>query len=359
VQEKRRYKRFKVEVKGIKGEMMLAKDVEIIDISVGGILLKSDKRLNPGNEHVIKLKHKDKVVSVRSRVVWSLLSGSHKNLLGELSLIYTAGMQFINVPNEIINEIAHFIEEYKEEEDKTLSIYISSEHRLYVRYHIATSEKATLDFNESCKVKQISLSGMLIEGEHAQEIEDRLQMQIFLSEDKPINLLGRVASCLLISDEGPNHFDIGIEFLEMSTQDEVILKAFVNSLHGKNKVLSSLQKNMGDKKQDKRQDKRFIKRCETEFTVDGITHRGITSNLSLNGLFISTNRSFPPDTRLDIVIHLPNGSTSKLKGRVRRALKTPTGEVIGAPVKSFKNGMGVEIIENDDNYLEVIKLSLA
>jgi hypothetical protein len=110
---------------------------------------------------------------------------------------------------------------------------------------------------------------------------------------------------------------------------------------------------------EKRQDKRFIRRCETEFTVDGITHRGISSNLSSNGLFISANRPFPPDTMLDIVIHLPNGSTSKLKGRVRRALKTPTGRVIGTPVKSLKNGMGVEIIGKDTNYLKFIKSSLA
>lgn len=108
---------------------------------------------------------------------------------------------------------------------------------------------------------------------------------------------------------------------------------------------------------EKRQDKRFIRRCETEFAVDGITHRGISSNLSLNGLFISTNRPFPPDTILDILIHLPNGSTSKLKGRVRRALKNLPGKVMGIPAKSLKNGMGVEIIENDDNYFEVIKSS--
>ncbi len=106
---------------------------------------------------------------------------------------------------------------------------------------------------------------------------------------------------------------------------------------------------------EKRQNKRFIKRCETEFTVDGITHRGISSNFSINGLFISTKRSFPSDTLLDIVIHLPNGSTSKLKGRVRRALKTFAGNVLETPVKSFKNGMGVEIIEKDANYLELMR----
>lgn len=240
MQDRRLHKRFKVVARGIKGEMMFAKDMKIIDISVGGILLKADKRLNPGSEHILKLKHKDKIISVKSAVVWSLLSELQKNPRGDLIPMYTAGMQFTRVSKETINEIAHFIEEYKKGEDKKVDIYKSNGSRLYIRFHMVTPEKATLDFHESCKIKQLSLSGMLIESEHAQEIEDRLQMQVFLSEDKPIKLLGRVASCLLISDKDPKHFDIGIEFLEMSKQDEEILKAFINSLYGKNKDLSSL-----------------------------------------------------------------------------------------------------------------------
>lgn len=239
MQDRRRHKRFKVVARGIKVEMMFAKDMEIIDISVAGILLKADKRLNPGSEHILKLKHKDKVISVKSSVVWSFLSEIQKDQSGEPIPMYTAGMQFKKVSKETMNEIAHFIEEHKEEEKK-VDIYESSGSRLHIRFHMVTPEKATLDFNESCKVKQLSLSGMLIETEHAQEIEDRLQMQIFLSKDKPVKPLGRVASCLLINDEGLKHFDIGIEFLEMSKQDEEILKAFINSLQDKNKGLPPL-----------------------------------------------------------------------------------------------------------------------
>jgi Tfp pilus assembly protein PilZ len=232
-EDKELYKRLKVELKGIKGEMAFAKDVEIIDISVGGISLKSSKKLSLGSEHMIELKHKDKVIFVKSRVVWSFLTGRLKDLTGALIPIYTVGMQFIDVPNEIINEIAHFIEEHKEEEDKIRHIYVGSEQRHYVRYNITASAKAKLAFSESCEVKVLSIGGMLIESEHAQEIGNRLQMQLFLSEDEFINLLGRVSSCRLISDRDPEHFDIGVEFLEMSEQDEDVLKAFVNSLHKK------------------------------------------------------------------------------------------------------------------------------
>ena len=54
-----------------------------------------------------------------------------------------------------------------------------------------------------------------------------------------------------------------------------------------------------------------------------------------------------PDTLIDIVIHLPGASDVKLKGTVRRAVKTP--------VISIKNGMGIEILENDPRYINFVR----
>jgi len=51
-----------------------------------------------------------------------------------------------------------------------------------------------------------------------------------------------------------------------------------------------------------------------------------------------------PDTLIDIVIHLPGASDVRLKGRVRRTFSNPV-----------KNGMGIEIIENDPRYINFIK----
>jgi hypothetical protein len=107
---------------------------------------------------------------------------------------------------------------------------------------------------------------------------------------------------------------------------------------------------------DKRQHKRFIKRCNVEFVANDITYRGISSNFSLKGFFIRTNYPSTPDTILHIVIHLPDGSISKVTGKVIWALKTSIGSVIGTPIKTLKNGMGIEIIEKDTNYLHLIKL---
>jgi hypothetical protein len=92
---------------------------------------------------------------------------------------------------------------------------------------------------------------------------------------------------------------------------------------------------------------RFIRRLETEFSADNKTYRGISSDLSVSGLFIRTQHPFVPDTLLDIIIHLPDSVEVKLKGRVRRSIKTP--------VVSVKNGMGIEILENDSRYVNFVK----
>jgi hypothetical protein len=97
----------------------------------------------------------------------------------------------------------------------------------------------------------------------------------------------------------------------------------------------------------RRGNERFIRRLETEFTSDDKNYRGITSDLSINGLFIRTNHAFTPDTLIDIVIHLPDTADVKLKGRVIRSLKTP--------VVSLKNGMGIEILENNPLYISFVK----
>jgi len=97
----------------------------------------------------------------------------------------------------------------------------------------------------------------------------------------------------------------------------------------------------------RRKHERFVRRLETEFIGDKKNYRAISSDFSQSGLFIRTNHAFVPGTELDIIIHLPNRTDCKLKGVVRRAIKTT--------IVSLKNGMGIEILSRDQNYIEFLK----
>ena len=97
----------------------------------------------------------------------------------------------------------------------------------------------------------------------------------------------------------------------------------------------------------RRRHERFIRRLETEFIGEEKNYRAISSNFSRYGLFIRTNHAFVPGTVLDIVVHLPDGTDCKLKGLVKQAMKTP--------IVSLKNGMGIELLSRDHNYLKFLK----
>ena len=110
MQDKRRYKRFSVDILGINGKMMFANEVEIHDISLGGISLKVDKRLNMGSEYTIKIaKSSDKTISLKGSVVWSKISGTRKGSTGEIIPIYSAGMKFVTMPADKIKELTAFL----------------------------------------------------------------------------------------------------------------------------------------------------------------------------------------------------------------------------------------------------------
>jgi hypothetical protein len=107
--------------------------------------------------------------------------------------------------------------------------------------------------------------------------------------------------------------------------------------------------------EDKRQQKRFAKRCKVKFSANNRTYRGISGNFSLNGLFVKTDRPFVRDTSLDIVVCLPDGSTSQLRGKVVRASKISHANAVRIPLRKSENGIGVTIVERDVHYLHLIR----
>jgi c-di-GMP-binding flagellar brake protein YcgR len=227
MQDKRRYKRFSVDILGINGKMMFANDVEIHDISVGGISLRVDRRLNIGNEYTLKIgDSKNKTISLKGSVVWSKISGTKKGLKDEIIPIYSAGMKFVTMSAERIKELTTFLE--GQENFSREKLHSPSGLRCSMRFLVSPPlKKAVLDVRESYAVKKLSLGGMLIESESPLEINDRVPMEILLPGDTPIEFLGRTASCLKVPEGDHSRYDIGIEFVEMTEADKRKLHEFV------------------------------------------------------------------------------------------------------------------------------------
>lgn len=210
-------------VNGVQGNVLYPSDLHIINISIDGATIETKKRLELNREYSFKVKYKDSFLHLKGLVVWSILSQTEKRDSGEIIPIYKAGIRFTNILNEKANTLLKFIEENR------IKTY---EKRLVgIRVKIASSEDVKIVLPCKYEVKNISLSGMLVETESPFEINVTYEMELLVNENR-VNIIGKVSNCVKIVSEDFDKYDIGIEFIEMSDKDKEILKSFLDALEG-------------------------------------------------------------------------------------------------------------------------------
>lgn len=222
ITSEKRYKRFKLDDLEVNGKMVSATEVKVIDISISGISVKANRRLNIGSDYTIKLEG-GMTISLRGNVVCCSLIEFREGPEGEMIPMYSAGMQFINMPNEKITELQYLIESHKIEE-----VHVAGGTRLNIRSNIKDPGNSILICPDNYKVISISLGGMLIECRRDFEIESRISMEMLIHDDDPLTFMGRVASSKVIDKEGQKQHNIGIEFLDLTEKDTRILASFID-----------------------------------------------------------------------------------------------------------------------------------
>ncbi len=208
----------------VKGKMSLSEKVEILDISLGGVALKVDRRLNPGREYMIKLHDKENTLNVMGMIVRSELSGMETRDNGESVSIYAASMQFKDGSTD---RVADFLKSIVPNQKKPAPI--PGERRLAVRSQTPEPQENILCYPANFKVKTVSLSGMLIQTDQALAIESKVPMGLPLNDGTTVNFTGRVVSCQMKEDKGQQtHFDIGSEFIDLTDKDKALLQMFID-----------------------------------------------------------------------------------------------------------------------------------
>lgn len=216
---KRHHPRFIVE--GVQGRMVFASQVEVLNLSLGGVAIKADRRLNIGGEYTLKLELVGESVDIRGVVVWSVVSGMHKDGDSDTVPEYSAGLRFKDIFTERLLRLMAFIDRHK----------VFEEHRVGgLRFRIDAPGKALLDSPEEYRVRLISRSGMLIETQHALELDRVYPMEISPPGTEAIHFEGRVASAVEVGTESPALCEYGIEFVALPSDDDARLQAFIEAL---------------------------------------------------------------------------------------------------------------------------------
>jgi Tfp pilus assembly protein PilZ len=109
IEGKRRYKRLNIKNMNIRGKMAFANYIKIIDISLEGLSIETDKRLHIGKEYILHLECEGKPLSLKGSIAWSKLKQNERNNKGDTVPIYSAGMKLTVSANEM-REFIKFIE---------------------------------------------------------------------------------------------------------------------------------------------------------------------------------------------------------------------------------------------------------
>jgi len=225
MQERRKHKRYSLDLIEINGKMSLTNKVEVLDISLGGVALKADRRLNIGKEYLIKLQEKGKTLEIKGIVVRSELSGMEDIGHGERASIYTAGLVF---KDGFMDKIADFLKPIEQHRKKDSPA--AADRRLNVRFQITTPGEEILSYPLQFKVRSIGLGGMRIRTQQSVEINSTIPMELCLNADGAITFVGRVVSCIMAENVGQTDYNIGVEFTDLTDKDKTLLKTFIDYL---------------------------------------------------------------------------------------------------------------------------------
>jgi Tfp pilus assembly protein PilZ len=106
IKDKRRYKRFNIKNLNIHSKMAFANYIKILDISIGGLLIETDKNWNIGEEYIMHVECEGKQWPLKGYIIWSTLK-EWKNSENSVP-IYRVGMKLTSTLNEI-HELLKFI----------------------------------------------------------------------------------------------------------------------------------------------------------------------------------------------------------------------------------------------------------
>ncbi|MDQ7787231.1 MAG: PilZ domain-containing protein [Thermodesulfovibrionales bacterium] len=212
ISDNRKNKRYVVE--GLQGNLLYTSDLEILNISIDGAAIETTRRLELNREYTFKIQYNNTQLILRGQVVWAVLV-SKKGRTESYLPRYRAGIQFADTLSENQQILRRFIEENR------LRARESGIGGL--RCKISNTEAMTINLPRKYQVRKISMSGMLIETDYPLDINTHFDIELFL-KDTMVSILVKVITCTQRGSLKTSSYDIGMEFITMSENDQDTLR---------------------------------------------------------------------------------------------------------------------------------------
>jgi Tfp pilus assembly protein PilZ len=220
----RKHKRFKLDLLGLSSRVSLVGKVKLIDISLGGVAIKADRKLNIGKECLMMLGYEGKYINVKGIVVRSELSGIEKQADGETSTIYSVGIFFKDESAGTVKDFLDSIENNKKTRVPEQADWLYSD----ILFCITTSNDKVLNLPTQFGVKDISQKGIIIQTDLELKIDSIVLLELSIGTCDPVSFVGKVVSCRMPQGQVLANYDVGVEFLELTDRDSSLLTRFID-----------------------------------------------------------------------------------------------------------------------------------
>jgi len=99
--DKRLYRRLNTKYLHVHGKTAVANYIKIIDMSLDGLSIETDRKLNVGKEYILRVEYEGKIWPIKGYVAWSILKDSRSDEKANTVPVYAAGMKLTIAAHEM------------------------------------------------------------------------------------------------------------------------------------------------------------------------------------------------------------------------------------------------------------------
>ena len=215
---RRQQDRFSTE--NVRGNFSYSVEAEVINLSLGGLAVRTNTQLSIGRKYRFHLGTAADSVQLTGAVRWCRMSGTVKQETGDIVPVYDAGISFDDVLTDKAEELLQFMEK---------NITLDLKRRIAGRFKVEASGPVVLESESEYLVKQISLSGMMIESDVALKPDTQLELVMRLGRRK-LTATGRIIYLAEIALQDETlRYHIGVEFTKMPQEMKQVLEDFIRN----------------------------------------------------------------------------------------------------------------------------------
>jgi hypothetical protein len=215
---KRRHDRFHTD--NVHGKFSYSVRASVLNLSLGGLAVRTDTQLNIGRKYRFQLGNPTDAVGLTGSVRWCRMSGTEKLASGDIVPVYEAGISLDDVLTDKAEELLQFMEH---------NVTLDLKRRVAGRFKIEPSGPVVLSSDSEYLVKQISISGMMIESEVSLKPDTEFELEMRLGRHKfstPARII--YISEVTLEDEGLI-YRMGVEFVKTSPKMKEVLESFIRA----------------------------------------------------------------------------------------------------------------------------------